>query len=179
MPAGLVIPVSGPYTGTWALGGLLGIMDDDGFVLTGTWHGEEINATDAYGMTLVEAIYRGLDWRVSFVALEFNQLGIIEILNTFGVTDLARVGEFNPKLDYIGERYSTFARALVLNSILGAYPPTTPQTFTAVNAVIAPETNVEMLMTSKMREVPIDMVLLPYVSAAGTLTLPPVSFTTS
>ena len=43
-----------------------------------------------------------------------------------------------------------------------------PQTLTAANAAIAPQSNIEMLMTSKMREVPFEMVLLPYnVSGSG------------
>ena len=59
----LVVPVSGPYTATWNAFSL-GTMNDDGYTLAGTYQGQEVNASDAYGMALVEAIWRGLNWRV-------------------------------------------------------------------------------------------------------------------
>ena len=55
MVAALVLPISGPYVGTWN-GADLGTQNDDGFVLIGAYQGQEINLSDAYGMTLVEAI---------------------------------------------------------------------------------------------------------------------------
>ncbi len=174
MAAGLIVPISGAYTGTYFFN-LLGTMNDDGFILSGTWHGQEVNASDAYGMTLVEAVYRGLDWRLSFTALEFNQAGIASILNTFGG---ARVNDFSPILSNVGRLYSQYAGVLTLNAILGN-PPTTPQTLTAASAVLAPEMNVPLLMTSKAREAPIEMVLLPYTVTVGTATLYNASFTTT
>lgn len=150
-------------------------MDDNGFTLSGKWHGQEVNTSDVYGMTLVEAVYRGMDWRISFNALEFNQTGIQSILNTFGG---ARVNDFSPILENIGQLYSHFAGALTLNAILGN-PPTKPQTLTSASAVLAPETNIPMLMTSKMKETPIEMVLLPYAVTSGSGFLYNTSFTTT
>lgn len=165
MPGALVVPVSGPYTATWS-GFALGTQNDDGYVLTGTYQGQEINASDAYGMTLVEAIWRGLNWRMRFRSLEFNKSGVLSLIQEFGSTGPAQ-STLTPTLARIGERWSTFANPLVLSAILGN-PPTMPQTLTAANAAIAPQSNIEMLMTSKMREVPFEMVLLPYnVSGSG------------
>lgn len=164
MAAGLVVPVSGPYTGTWD-GFSLGTQNDDGFVLLGTYQGQEVNASDAYGMTLVEAIWRGLNWRLRFRGLEFNRAGILASMQAFGSTGAVST-TLTPNLSNIGDRYSKFAKTLVLTAILGN-PPTMPQTLTALTAIVAPQSNVEYLMTSKVREAPFEMVLLPYNVTAG------------
>ena len=172
----LVLPVSGPYTATWNAF-TLGTQNDDGYVLSGSYQGQEVNMTDAYGMTLVEAIWRGLNWRIRFRGMEFNKAGILASLQAFGSTG-APSTTFTPTLDNIGDRYSAFAQALVLTAILGS-PPTFVQTFTANGAIVAPQSNVEYLMTSKVREAPFEMVLLPYSTTIGSLTNQAVSFTTT
>lgn len=175
MVAALVVPVSGPYTGVWA-GFALGTQNDDGFILQGTYNGQEINASDAYGMTLVEAIWRGLNWRMRFRGLEWNKPGLLAAANTFGSSGLAQ-STLTPTHANIGDRWSKFANPLILTALLGN-PPTTPQTLTALNAVIAPQSNVEWMLTSKMREAPLEMVLLPYTNtgSGGNVN---VSFTTT
>lgn len=177
----LVLPISGPYTATWH-GFPLGTMNDDGYVLNGTYQGQEINASDAFGMTLVEAIYRGLNWRMRFRGLEFNTTGMLAAIQAFGSTG-APTTTFTPLLNGIasgpiGNRYSLFAFPLVLTAIIGTNPPTMPATLTALGAIVAPQSNVEYLMTSKVREAPFEMVLLPYQATIGSLTVN-VSFTTT
>lgn len=159
--AALVLPISGPYIATWD-GNSLGTQNDDGYVLSGTYQGQEVNLSDAYGMTLVEAIWRGLNWRVRFRGLEFNKPGILASMQAFGSV-LDPLTTITPTLANIGDRYSKFAEALVLTAILPD-PPCMPQTFTALNAIVAPQSNVEYLMTSKVREAPFEMVLLPYLA---------------
>src|SRR3954466_7747154 len=132
MAAGLVVPVSGPYTATWNQF-TLGTQNDDGYILAGTYRGEEVNQSDAYGMTLVEAIWRGLNWRLRFRGLEFNKTGILAAIQAFGSTG-APSTTFTPTLANVGDRYSRFAQPLVLTAILGN-PPTMPQTLTATNAI--------------------------------------------
>ena len=159
MAAGLVLPVSGPYLGVWnALP--LGTQGDDGFELSCTIQGQEINATDAYGQTLVEGIYRGQNWKLRFRGLEWNKSGLLTALQAFGQSGAA--GTFTPILANVGDRMSTYAKTLLLTAILGN-PPTTPQTLTAVQAVIAPQSTSAFNFTSKMREFPLEMVLLPYI----------------
>jgi len=177
MVAALVVPVSGPYTATWN-GFTLGTQNDDGYVLNGTYQGQEINQSDAYGMTLVEAIWRGLNWRMRFRGLEFNKTGILASIQAFGSSGVPST-TFTPTLQSVGDRYSKFAQALVLTSILGAYPPTMPATLTALNAIVAPQSNVEYLMTSKVREAPFEMVLLPYSSVVSSNNNVSTSFTTT
>lgn len=171
----LVLPISGPYTATWNAFSL-GTQNDDGYVLMGTYQGQEVNLSDAYGMTLVEAIWRGLNWRVRFRGLEWNKPGILASMQAFGSTG-APSTTFTPTLANIGDRYSKFAQSLVLTAILGN-PPTTPQTLTANGAIVAPQSNIEYIMTSKVREAPFEMVLLPYSATVGSLT-PNLAFTTT
>ena len=77
----------------------------------------------------------------------------------------------------IGDRYTKFSKALVLTAVLGN-PPTFVQTLTAENAAVSPQSNVEYLLTSKVREAPFEMVLLPYSATVGSLTVN-VPFTTT
>ncbi len=174
--AGLVVPVSGPYTATWN-GFTLGTQNDDGYVLRGMFQGQEINLSDAYGMTLVEAIWRGLNWRLAIRGLEWNKEGILASMQAFGSTGSPRT-TFTPTLANIGNRYSAFGQALTLTSILGVYPPTFPTVLLGLSAIVAPQTNVEYMMTSKMREAPFEFVLLPYVATVGSLSVN-ISFTTA
>jgi hypothetical protein len=159
--------VSGPYVGLFnALA--LGTQGDDGFVLSVQHQGQEINATDAYGMTLVEAIWRGMNWRCRLRGIEANKPGLLSLLQMFGQTGANTT--LTPNLTAIGDRWSNYCKTLLLTAILGN-PPTMPQTLTASNAGLAPGQTTEMLMTSKMREVPIEMVLLPYSTANGSATV--------
>ena len=163
---GVVVPISGPYVGTWqALA--LGTQNDDGFELMATIQGQEVNESDAWGMTLVEAIYRGQNWRVRLRGLEWNKAGLLDSLQMFGRSGAS--GTFGPILTNIGDRWTKFCQALVLTAIL-ANPPTTPQTLTATNAGIAPQSQSAMLMTSKVREMPLEFVLLPYQTTVGSVT---------
>jgi hypothetical protein len=173
MAAGLVIPISGPYVGTWqALP--LGTLSDDGYEVSCTLQGQEVNETDAYGMTLVEGIWRGQNWRCRLRGLEWKT-GLLSILQMFGQTGAA--GSLTPILANIGDRWTKYCQSLVLTAILGN-PPTTPQTLTAVNAGFAPNTQSQFLKTSKVRELPLELVLIPYqtVIASVTYSLP---FTTT
>jgi hypothetical protein len=176
--AALVIPTTGPYIGDWN-NLYLGTQNDDGFVLTAQYTGQEVNASDQYGMTLVEAIYRGINWRLRFRSLEFQQAGILAAIQAFGSTGSAAT-TFTPYLNpqgggFIGHRYSHFAQTLLLTALLSI---TQIQSLTALLAIVAPNSNIELLMTSKVREAPLEMVLLPYNVTVGSLSVD-LAFTTT
>lgn len=162
MAAGLVVPISGPYVGTWnSLP--LGTLNDDGYDLACTVQGQEVNLSDAFGMTLVEAIYRGQNWKCRIRGLEWDKTGLLGILQMFG----QRVaGTLTPTLTNIGDRWTTYCKTLLLTAILGN-PPTVPQTLTALTCGIAPNSQSNFLLTSKMREFPLELVLIPYAAVIG------------
>lgn len=174
MAAAVVLPISGPFVGLWnALP--LGVQNDDGYVLSVQHQGQEINATDAYGMTLVEAIWRGMNWRCRLRGLEANKSGLNTLLQMFGMTGANTT--LTPQLTAIGDRWSNYCKTLLLTAILGN-PPTHPQTLTALSAGVAPGQTTESMMTSKMKEVPIELVFLPYATTVGSATVI-VPFTTT
>lgn len=161
MPAALVVPVSGPYSGLFnALP--LGTLNDAGYEVQATVQGQEVNETDAYGMTLVEAIYRGINWRLRIRGLEWKS-GLLAILQMFGQTT---AGVLSPYLANVGDRWSKYCQSLVLTAILGN-PPTTPQSLTALLAGVAPQQQSTFNMTSKVREIPLELILLPYTATVG------------
>lgn len=167
------MPISGPYLATWSALPL-GTQHDDGYELSCTIQGQEVNLTDAYGMTLVEAIYRGQNWRCRMRGLEWTT-GLLSILQMFGQSGAA--GTLTPILTSIGDRWTKFCKPLVLTAIL-ANPPTAPQSLTATSAGFAPNSQSLFNMTSKVRELPIEMVLLPYSTTIASVTVS-VPFTTT
>jgi hypothetical protein len=172
-----VVPISGPYLGSFnALP--FGTQNDDGYELSATVQGQEINASDAYGLTLVEGVYRGLNWRLRMRGLEWNKSGLLSALQMFGQT--GAVGTFNPTIGVIGERMSKFTNALLLTAILAAPPngPSTPQTLTSISAMLSVNSRSDMLFTSKMREFPLEWSLIPYLATIGSNTFA-VPFTTT
>ncbi len=168
----LVVPISGPYTGTWnALP--IGTLSDAGYELQFTVQGQEVNETDAFGMTLVEAIYRGGNWRLRIRGLEWRT-GLTGVMQMFGLVPGG--GQLNPMLNdpitgliNVGDRWSKYVQSLVLTAILGL-PPTTPASLTALGAGLAPQQQSSFNMTSKVRELPLELVLLPYHAVIGSLT---------
>lgn len=157
------MPISGPFLGLWnALP--LGTQDDSGFVVSCQHQGQEINATDAYAKTLVEAIWQGMNWRLRLKGVEFNKTGLLTLLQMFGQSGANTT--LTPQLTAIGDRWSNYCKTLLLTAILGN-PPTMPQTLTALTAGLAPGQTTEFMMTSQMRTMPIEMVLLPYSATVG------------
>lgn len=145
------------------------MQHDDGYELACTIQGQEINASDAYGMTLVEGIYRGQNWRCRFRGLEWDKTGLLTSLQMFGQTGAAR--SLTPSLGVIGDRMTRYAGTLLLTAILGD-PPCIPQTLTALTATVAPNSQSAFNLTSKMREFPLEMCLIPYASGSGNTTIP-------
>jgi hypothetical protein len=166
------VPISGPYVGAW--NNLpLGTLNDDGYELSCTLQGQEVNETDAYGMTLVEAIWRGQNWRIRLRGLEWNKTGLLAILQMFGMTGAATT--LTPALTAIGDRWTKYCQVLLLSAILN-YPPSVPQALSASSAGFAPNSQSAFNLTSKVREFPLELVLFPYSSGGSSPQVTP--FTT-
>lgn len=127
-------------------------------------------------MTLTEGIWRGMNWRLRLRGLEFNKTGLLSLLQMFGQTGANTT--LTPQLTAIGDRWSNYCKSLLLTAILGN-PPTMPQTLTAASAGLAPGQTTEFMMTSKMREMPAELILLPYTTTVGSSSTIVVPFTST
>ena len=175
MAAGLVVPVSGPYVAIWdSLP--LGTQSDDGYALSCTVAGQEVNATDQYGQTLVEGVYqgqnlrcrlRGLEWKTGLLAI-LQQFGQVRGDNTLNPT-LSGINPLTLPVVNVGSLWTSYSKILVLAAIIGTLP-TTPQSLTAATAALAPGQTSEFMMTSKVRELPLEMCLIPYATVISSRT---------
>jgi hypothetical protein len=159
----LITPVAGAYTATYeAPGGsalALGIQDDNGFELSVVPKGQDINLTDQYGMTLLDGIYRGMDCRLRHKTEEWSD-GLMAVLTTYG--DVIADPSPSFALGVVGINYVTLSGTLVLTSTSGTPAATSPATLTATQALLSANNNFTIGFTSKIREVPIEYMLLPY-----------------
>ena len=97
----LILPISGAYVGTW--GALyLGMMNDNGFEVTLAMKAQEINETDAFGMTLLDYVYRGMDWRVRFTGKEWNRQGSGALMNALQPFGSSPTGQLGPVVSRLG-----------------------------------------------------------------------------
>ena len=150
----LVIPVSGAYTGTWN-SNALGVLSDDGFEIGMSLKAQPFDQSDAWGLTMVEAIYRGQDWTVRLVGREWKAA----LLNIFLAFGQVGTGTLTPHLGFIGDLFTTYAKSLVLTRALTT---PTPATLTATQSVLSPNNRSTFNLTSKIRELPLELSLIPY-----------------
>ena len=179
----LLTAVAGPYTATYnpgtnASGGgggaqAQGITADDGFRLVWTIHKQRIgnDGTDQYGMSHLESVYRGMDFRIVYRCREYSVNNVNAALPYGkGATTLSPVHGQAGRVD----DNSGIAGALVLTAASGTPASTNPATLTAAHAVISDNTSYDLIFTSKLRELPVSLDLIPYVSGG-----PVVWFTTT
>ncbi len=137
--------IAGPYNASF--GSALGVTED-GFDMSFTPKGEEINQTDLFGMTLVEIIMLGGDWAVTATGLEYTKMvGVLSSWATLGTPGA------------VSRLASSAASALVMSAAGGT---ATPASFSASRAILSPNNaSSSWKLTSKLRRVPVRMTLLP------------------
>ncbi len=185
----LLIPVSGPYVSTYtsgasAFGGntarTTGITSDDGYRLLWTVHKQRIgnDGTDRWGLSLLENVYRGADFSISYRAREYA------LSNTQVVWPYAAAATGNANLaPAIGipgvcDDTSSFTGILAMSAISGTPAASNPATLTASHATIADGQQIDLLFTSKLRETPVVLNLLP-ISVSSGISTTPIWFSTS
>jgi hypothetical protein len=148
MPAGGESIIDGQYTVTWNSSSA-GIMEGDAGVPTieQTNFAEEVNNTDKYGKTSIDAIYQGGDWFAQFTCIEAPKgLALFWPFGAFGVMGI------------IGRLYYSMASSLVLTAISGV---PASGSITAAQAILAPGYNTKLLYGPTLRKVPIRQKLFP------------------
>ena len=149
--------VAGRYAGTHG-GGDLGITET-GYELVFVPKGEMINESDAYGMSLIEIVIRGIDVGLILTGLEYKgtvgtsgPLGAIwpwgGTLGTYGI--IGRLGSAG-----------TVSASVALTATAGTPAASAPTSLTAARSLLSPNSNVSLAFNSKLRRVPIRYDCLP------------------
>lgn len=158
MPVLITNPVAGAYTGTYN-SVALGMMSDDGYILTATPLAQEVNDTDQFARTLIELIYQGMNFGIRCRTKEWNT-GMQGAMQVYGAVSAVAAPAF--AIGVIGRLGTAIAKALVLTSTTGTPAVASPATLTASSSLLAPNNNLDMAFTSKIREVPLSFVCIPY-----------------
>jgi len=173
--------VSGPYIGTYkAPGGAaqpIGLCDE-GYELQFTPQGENIENSDVYGGALLDGITRGHNASLTFTMKSYQraltngliwqfsanpllmQLGAQAAAIATGVPTGRLWSALAGEIVLTGQRntpaYTVDATAAT-NNVFGA-----TSIMTAPLAILAPGQSINFMMNSKLRQVTLAMVLLPY-----------------
>jgi hypothetical protein len=145
--------VSGAYSATFdnlSLG-----LTREGYKLTFSPKGKQINRSDMCGGSLIEVIQDGCDWGLQCDSLEYRP-GTLATWTQFQTT----LG----LLSSIGTSSAQNAVPLVMTVTAGteaALNGSAINTLTAINAILAPNSDLSLMFDSTLREMPIKLVLLP------------------
>lgn len=177
----LIACVAGPYNATFnavSLGAATGTgttsLTTDGYTITQDMKAELVQQTDQYGDSIIDGIYRGGNCFVDAESKTFIQGSTTPFwpqggtLAAGGGTPL--LGTMLNVAVPMGTQLSTLAAALVLAAVTNTPARgTSPSvnTLTANSAVLPPDSNLKLLFTSKLRTVPIRLMLLPYATGSG------------
>ena len=160
--------IAGPYTATYkAAGGAalaLGIVAD-GFRLTRVFRGQIITG-DNLGKSVQDGVFQGSDMFLSAVFEEFNAAALFannaangaQADNPFGLN-------FN-KQGQVGRLWSTIAGEIVLTRV-SADTTASFATLTAAKAIIQEDAEIEYLMATALKTVPLRFRLLPTVVSSN------------
>jgi hypothetical protein len=182
----LLLPVAGPHTSTYLPGtGAVGyaggartqgITSDDGYRLRWTIHKQRIgnDGTDRWGQSLLENIYRGADWSIDYRCREYGLANMQATWPYAGTVAGAGVAALAPSIGIPGtaDDTSAFAGVLAMTAVSGTPAATNPASLTSSHAVIADGQQYDLIFTSKLRETPVMLNLLPYSVSGGTSATP-------
>lgn len=130
----------------------------NGYRLRQRLRAELIDETDAYGNSLIDFVWRG-----GAVSIQFNskayKAGSVTPFYSWG-----SLGVLSSTAAPISRLASDVGLALVLTATASTPAAAAPATLTASKAITGPDFQGELLYDSRIREVPIELQLIPYVS---------------
>jgi hypothetical protein len=150
-------------------------LTKDGIEMQFMPRGQAINESDAYGGSLIDGVDRGHDTSILFTLLSFKKAVTSGLLWQRTTTPSILTNTALP----VGRLWSSLAGELVAvgvaNTPAAAFDAasTIPnvalaaRTMTASLAYLSPASQVAFQMTSKLRELPVQLVLLPYADGSG------------
>jgi len=149
--------VAGRYSTTWNSVDV-GITEE-GYKLNMKTLANPINKSDAYGDMLIDKIYRGINWSIIWLGLEY------------------KAGSYGPAYPWasagvvgvIGRLATAVSQSMVMTSTASTPAAAAPASLTAAASVISEDNNFELAFTSDNRKVPIKLDLMAYDSGAGVI----------
>lgn len=157
--------VAGAYSSTYNAVDC-GDFTEDGFELEIRTHGERVERTDKFGDSLLDIVHRGSSAFITFNSRVFKA-GSLTPFYPWG-----SLGVIATTAAPIGRLASAVAAALVLTVVANTPADgTTPSldTFTASKAILPDGANLRLLFSSRVRNVPVQLALLPS-ETTGTVT---------
>lgn len=143
-------------------------ITDQGITLEQESAWEMINQSDSFGDSVIDGVYRGGNVHLSYESKAFKAgsmtpfwpWGALGLMQTYRAD--ASAGSVAP----IGRLASAVAAASVLNAMPNSAYNTTGAlailTLTAPGSLLAPNSPARLLFNSKLRQVPIRLICLPY-----------------
>ena len=119
-----------------------------------------VNQTDAFGDSVIDWGYRGGNVFLQFIGKAYKA-GAITPFWPWGT-----LGKLSTASAPIGRLASDVASAMVLTSTAATPAVATPATITASKSILAPNNPATLLYNSELRNVPIRLQLLPYLSSS-------------
>lgn len=133
-------------------------ITEAGFELQQSSKAELLNETDIHGESTADFVFRGGD-----VFLQFNsrtyKAGAISPFWPWGA-----LGIMSTAAAPIGRLASDVAGAMVLTAVAATPAAAAPATLTATKSILAPNFDGKLLFNSKLRNVPVRLQCLPYLS---------------
>ena len=135
----------------------------DGYSLQHESFWEQIAESDAYGLSLIDGIYRGGNLSIEFEGLAYKSG------TTSPFWPWALLGKMATTALPIARLASNVASTFVLTATANTPAATSPATVTANLAILAPNYPARWLYSSRLRTVPIRLALIPNTVATDTV----------
>jgi hypothetical protein len=137
-------------------------ITESGYEIQTESSAEMVNQTDAYGDSVIDAVYRGGNWFIQFTSKAYKA-GSITPFWPWG-----SLGVLLTTAAPLGRLASDVAAATVLTAVANTPAAAAPATLTASKSILAPNSPARLLFDSRVRNVPVRLQLLPYVITTGT-----------
>lgn len=161
--------VAGRYSGAY---NLLDVgITRDGYLLTLDSEMEDIGETDAWGLTVIDGLWRGGNCFIQFTSVAYKAGSLAAFwpyggaVNANGVLGVLVDGTIAaPNQLPIARLASDIAKPLVLTSTAGTPAAANPATLTATAALLSKNNNGRVMFNSKLRDVPVRLRCYPFTS---------------
>lgn len=134
-------------------------ITEQGYELQQDSKAQLINQSDAYGEMIIDFVYRGGDVYLTFEGLAYKA-GAITPFWPWGAIGVTGV---------IARLASDVALATVMTATTGTPAVATPATWTSSKSILAPNNPARLLYNSRLRTVPIRLLILPVDVGAGVI----------